>query len=808
MKITGAWLTIWAVTGAINVTSANLEKDYPIKPVSFANVNITDSFWSQRLETNSKVTIPYAFQKCEETGRIDNFLRAAGEMEGEFAGEYPFNDSDPFKIIEGAAYSLSVHPDPELDRYLDDLIDKIASAQEKDGYLYTARTIDRGKPVRWVEKKRWSNLRMSHELYNAGHLYEAAAAHYLATGKKTLLNVALKNADLICRVFGPDQIRDVPGHQVIEIGLVKLYRITGEEKYLNLSRFFLDERGHAHDRELYGSYSQDHKPVIEQSEAVGHAVRATYMYSGMADIAALYGDGGYLAAIDRIWENIVSKKLYLTGGIGARHGGESFGDNYELPNMTAYNETCAAIGNAMWNHRMFLLHGDAKYIDVLERILYNGVLSGISLNGDRFFYPNPLAAGAGGKKRSPWFACACCPSNLARFIPSIPGYLYAYNDDVLYINLFAGSETKIQMGDNTVGIEQKTRYPWNGKVKIAVAPERSHEFSIHIRIPGWARNLPVPGDLYRYLRTKKNLIRLKVNGRRVRLDLEKGYTRIRRTWKKGDVVELNIPMPVRRVQAHDNVKDDAGRIALERGPIVYCMEWTDNDGHVFDWILPENIMLKTIYRADLFNGIKVITGKAITLSFRQDGKTVKRKKSEFTAIPYYAWAHRGKGEMAVWLAHDTVAARPMPYPTIVSSAALSYSFMRKEGESQLSEKALNDRIVPERSNDQSILRFHWWPHTGSSEWVQYDFQKTENFSSASVYWFDDTGRGGCRTPASWRLLYKDGNEWKPVKNNCEYGVKTDKFNQVTFSPVETKRMRLEVKLKPKQSGGILEWRLE
>ncbi|NOR14277.1 MAG: glycoside hydrolase family 127 protein, partial [Candidatus Aminicenantes bacterium] len=418
--------------------------DYPVQPVPFTQVQLSDQFWLPRMETNRKVTIPYAFEQCEETGRVKNFELAAGIGEGSFCTVYPFDDSDVYKIMEGASYSLQIYPDPELDKYLDDMITKIAAAQEEDGYLYTARTIESEEPVRWTEGPRWDNLYMGHERYNMGHLYEAAVAHYLATGKRSLLDIALKNADLIDSVFGPGKKRGAPGHQVIEMGLAKLYRVTGEQKYLDLAKFFLDERGDDEFRKLYGTYSQDHKPVIEQSEAVGHAVRATYMYAGMADVAALTGDADYIAAIDRIWNDVVTGKLYLTGGIGATSSGEAFGGPYNLPNASAYAETCAAIGNAFWNHRQFLLHGDAKYIDVLERVIYNGLISGVALSGDLFFYSNPLASD-GQHERSPWFDCACCPSNISRFMPSVPGYVYAQRDNDLYVNLFVQSQVQVDL---------------------------------------------------------------------------------------------------------------------------------------------------------------------------------------------------------------------------------------------------------------------------------------------------------------------------------------------------------------------------
>jgi len=507
------------------------------------------------------------------------------------------------------------------------VIDKIAAAQWEDGYIYTFYSVSRRQP-----EKRWSDIRGKHELYCAGHFFEGAVAYYQATGKRKILDVAIRLADKIDSVFGPTQKRDVPGHEEIEIGLVKLYGVTGDDKYLRLAKFFLDERGHAHGRKLQGEYSQDHKPVVEQSQPVGHAVRAGYLYSGMADVAALTGDSGYVNALDRIWENVVSKKLYLTGGIGARHGGESFGNDYELPNKTAYCETCAAIANAMWNHRMFLLTGVPKYIDVLERVIYNGFLSGISLKGDKFFYPNPLASD-GKHQRSPWFGCACCPTNIVRFIPSLPGYAYARQGDIMYVNLFIGGSAEIKMDRNTVQLKQETHYPWDGRVKITVEPKRSAKFAIYVRIPGWALNQPVPSNLYRYLNDTQKKVTLKVNDKPFALDTDKGFARIRRSWKKGDRIELNLPMPIRRVLSHENVKDNVGKVALERGPIVYCAEWPDNSGHVLNLALPDDAPLRSEHRKDMLAGVTVLRGKAKGSYSSKDGKYTVTKEQDFVAIP-------------------------------------------------------------------------------------------------------------------------------------------------------------------------------
>lgn len=611
--------------------TAKTHKDYPVQPVPFTAVKIEDVFWTPRIETNRTITIPFAFQKCEETGRIDNFVRAAKALRGEPVDRkippYPFDDTDPYKIIEGASYTLSVHYDSKLDAYVDSIIEKIAAAQEPDGYLYTARTIDPEHPHKWAGKERWVQEEvLSHELYNLGHLYEASVAHYQATGKRSMLNISLKSAELLCSTFGPGKRSIYPGHQIVEMGLVKLYRVTGDERYLSLAKFMLDARGGG------STYNQAHEPVVQQREAVGHAVRATYMYSGMADVAAITGDSAYVTAIDAIWDNVVSRKLYLTGGIGATRDGEAFGANYELPNLTAYNETCAAVGNDYWNHRLFLLHADAKYIDVMERTLYNGLIDGVSLQGKSFFYPNPLAS-TGDYERSPWFGVACCPGNITRFMASVPGYMYAQRNDVLFVNLYAASVAKLKMADGqSLRISQETRYPWEGEVRLIVHPERTANFTVKVRIPGWARGEVVPSDLYRFADDVSEEASLKVNGRTTPCKVEKGYVSLTRKWHPGDRIDLHLPMPVRRVLANQNVQDDHQRIAVQRGPIVYCAEWPDNPGQkVLELALQDNARLDAEFNAGLLNGITLIKGPGITL------------------IPYYAWAHRGKGEMAVWL---------------------------------------------------------------------------------------------------------------------------------------------------------------
>ena len=606
----------------------------------FHAVKMQDAFWRPRIETNRTVTIPTNFRRSEETGRIANFARAGGLEDGPHQGKH-YDDSDVFKIIEGASYSLSQTADPELDGYLDDLIAKIAAAQEDDGYLYTIRTLG-AAAERPAGLERWAYLVHSHELYNVGHMYEAAVAHYRATGKRTLLDVAINNADLIAATFGPGKNHDVPGHEEIEIGLAKLFQVTGKREYLDLAKFFIDQRGRHESRSDGGvldepEYAQDHLPVIEQTEAVGHAVRALYLFSGVADIAALTGDESYLPALNRLWTNLVHQKTYLTGGLGSSRKGESFGPAFGLENATAYNETCAAIASILWNHRLFLLHEDAAYLDVLERTLYNGALSGVSLEGDTFFYPNPLAADGktefnqGSATRAPWFGTSCCPTNIARFLPSMPGYLYAVRGDDLYVNLFAGSRAELETTSNRLVVTQTTSYPWEGEVEIALKPERVAEFTVYLRIPGWARNEPLPGGLYSYANEQAGEVSVEVNGEAVPLRIEKGFAPIRRAWRADDVIRVRLPLSPRLVRSRPEVAENAGRLAIERGPLVYCVEGVDNGGSIDEVRLGENAGLTASRRDDLLGGIDVI---------EWDG---------FNAVPYYAWSNRGVGPMAVWL---------------------------------------------------------------------------------------------------------------------------------------------------------------
>ena len=783
--------------------------DYPIVPVPFTEVDLQEGFWRARLETNAEVTIPYCLKLCEETGRISNFLAAAKKDAAGFQG-IRFDDSDVFKIVEGASYALALRPDAKLDRYLDRLIEKFASAQESDGYLFTAKTS--GSEVKFAKGPRWDQLQSSHELYNVGHLYEAAVAHFQATGKRSLLDIALKNADLVAEVFGPGegQRKDVPGHQEIELGLVRLHRVTGDQKYLDLAKFFIDMRGRGDVRKkLYGKYAQDHVPVLEHEQAVGHAVRAGYLYASVADIAALTDNSEYTEAIDRIWNDVVRRKLYLIGSVGQHGGGEGYAGAYKLSNLRAYNETCAAIALALWSQRMFLLTGDSKYVDVLERTLYNGFLSGVSLSGDRFFYPNPLSCDLkyrfnhGDLERSPWFNCSCCPSNVARFVPSLPGYVYATKDKSLYVNLYVASESEIEVDGQPVRLLQQSDYPWDGAVLLTVTPPAQKQFSLRLRIPGWVHGEPVPSDLYQYESPKAAEWALKVNGESITPELEAGYAVINRLWQAGDEIELELPMPVRRVVANAKVEENKGRVAFERGPIVYCVEGADHDGSVKEIWIPEHATFDISHSPELLGGVTVLTAQGQS-AYRSDDGTVASRAQQLTMIPYHAWCHRGPNEMAVWLPRTPDLAYVPPLPTLASTSKVTAS--HKNPRDSLS--ALNDTKEPESSNDHEVPRFTWWNHLGTSEWIQYELEKPTRLSATEVYWFDDTGRGKCRVPKSWKLLYRDGSDWQQVQPLDDYGLSPDQFNRVRFAPIETDALRLEVKLQPEFSAGILEWTVE
>ena len=779
---------------------------YPITPVPFTKVKVTDSFWGQRLKASRDVTIPLAFSKCEETGRYTNFEKAANPSDSYEVKGYSFDDTDVYKTIEGASYSLQTYPDKKLVHYIDSVLDIVAKAQEKDGYLYTSRTMNPKHPHEWAGDKRWSKVEdLSHEFYNLGHMVEGAVAHFQATGSRKFLDIACRYADCVCREIGtkPGQVCVVPGHQIAEMALCKLYVLTGEQRYLDQAKFLLDYRGKT---TIKTEYSQSHKPVVEQDEAVGHAVRAAYMYAGMADVAALTGDKSYINAIDNIWNNIVEKKLYITGGIGATNNGEAFGKNYELPNMSAYCETCAAIGNVYVNYRLFLLHGESKYYDVLERSLYNGLISGVSLDGGGFFYPNPLES-MGQHQRQPWFGCACCPSNIARFIPSLPGYVYAVNKRDVYVNLFMSNTSQLSVAGKGIILEQQTQYPWDGDIAIKVAANKAGQWAMKVRIPGWVRNEVVPSNLYEFTDNLRPQYNITVNGNAVNGKLtDDGYFTIDRKWKKGDVVRVHFDMDPRTVRANNNVEADRGFVAIERGPIVYCAEWPDNDFDIMGALVNQSpkmtvedgtLHAKDKKVADYY--IKVIKTDAQLLSFDKQGR-LNTKDVKLSLIPYYAWCHRGSGKMRVWLSQDLSSSRPEQPATLASLSKVTASTPAA------SLSAVNDRLVPKDGTDRSMPYYHWWPKQGVTEWIAYEFPEASTVQSSTVYWYDDGPWGGCRVPKAWRIFFKNDNgEWQSVSGADKYPTTKGTACTVNFEPVKTKSIKIEIDLPSENSAGLFEW---
>ena len=789
-----------------------------IKEVPFTDVHFTDGFWLPRMEINRTVSIPSAFYQCEINGRFDNFALAGGLIKGEHKGDFSFDDTDPYKIIEGASYSLAVKYDEKLDIYLDSVITLIAAAQEPDGYLTTCVSNNCTRLSGWWGKSRWEKIN-SHELYNSGHLYEAAVAHYKATGKRSLLDVALKNADLVCEVFGPHEgQKHVPsGHPIIEMALVKLYDITEEQKYLDMARYFVDETGRGTDGHRLSEYSQDHMPLLQQEEIVGHAVRAGYLYSGVTDVASLQHDTTLFKAVNRVWDNMAGSKLYITGGIGSRAQGEGFGPDYELNNFNNYCETCASIANVYWNQRMFLATGDSKYVDVLERTLYNGLMAGVSLSGDKFFYDNPLSSD-GNADRAPWFGCACCPGNVTRFVASVPGYSYAVSKNDIYVNLYVEGNTKIKVNESEVELIQKTQYPWDGNVEIAVNPEKESKFNLMLRVPGWAKNKPVSTDLYKYVDGISSNVKIKVNGKDVNSTIRGGYAVLDRAWKQGDVVSIHMDMPVRRVQAHEKAEYNKGLLSMERGPIVYALESIDQGKeYVFDIVIPRETKIESHYEKDLLNGVTVLEGDAFTVVKNIENGSLEQTPIKFKAIPYSTWNNRGLGQLVVWTPENAEYAIPQAEPTIASKAK------------QIDGWGMNDLFEPKSSADVNTPYHYWWLKSGTEESVSYLFDQPETVSSIEVYWLAFEHYDVIyKAPESWKLLYKDGNKWKEVENTTPYETELDKYNKVSFTPVTTAGLKIVAQLQRPEneknttdekgpqvvevgrrgySGGIIEWRV-
>ena len=749
-------LAVLAVSGLLTIVAAGepAAPDYAIKAVPASRVTIDDAFWSPKIEANRTVSIQHVFDRSEEHGGMA-----------------------PAQLIEAAAYMLSTRPDPALEARVDALITRVAAE------------IDRRRDAPETEVR------------TQGTFLEAAVAYYDATGKRTALDAALRAANAMDRVYGPGKKTYISGHEGLKIGLLSLYRETGDTRYRDLAKFFLDERGkddyprqgeYAIDR----TYAQDHEPVVDQREAVGHAVRATYLYIPLADIAALTGEAKYQNALDHIWQDAVFHKTYITGSIGSVRFHEQFGAPYELPNLSEWGETCASYGNAVWNHRMFLLHKDASYLDQMERILYNGFLDGVSLHGDRFFYQNPLMS-YGNYDRFDWINTPCCPPNVVRMIASLGNYIYATEGPDVYVNLFVGSTAKLGEGASAVTLRQDTRYPWDGHVWIHVDPAdaaSSSRFVVNVRVPGWTGNDVMPGDLYKFQNPAREPVVAKINGQPIAIQRANGFAKIDRVWRRGDTIELDLPMPVRRVLANAKVDDDAGRVALERGPLVYAAEWPDNGGHALNIVVPDSATFGSEFRQDLLNGVEVVTGSVEAVTRGNNG-ALGMQSHKLVAIPYYAWANRGMGEMTVWLPRTSEKARvtpivpPDPIATVSSSGGIEKKWTGYNDQND-DIAAVYDGVNPLRSSDESNLYFRMRPPVGQPAWIEYDFKRPTSISSADVYFADD--KRFCKLPTSWRIVYRDGETWKPVTARGAYGVEQDRFNHADFAPVTTTAVRIEV----------------
>lgn len=759
------------------------------RAVPFTQVEIRDSFWSPRRATNRLASIPVNLENLEKSGNLGN-LRLAGEGRTEGFQGPVFMDSDVYKALEAAAYSLATDPDPDLDRRLDEIIGVLARAQRPDGYLNSYFTVKE-------PGKRWTNLRDQHELYCAGHLFEAAVAHFQATGKRNFLNVATKLADHIDSVFGPPPKRlGYPGHPEIELALEKLAKVTQEPRYARLALFFVENRGrkffaeehHTPLADYDGTYWQDDVPITEHRNIKGHAVRAAYLLSGVTDVVADTGNPALLRMIDRVWRNTTERNMYVTGGIGPSASNEGFTEDYDLPNQTAYQETCASVALAQWNHRLALLHGDAKFADVFERSLYNGVLAGVSQDGTRFFYVNPLAS-TGHHHRSPWFGCACCPPNVARTLASLGGYAYAQTDDALWVNLFIQGSVSVTLGGQAVKLAVETDYPWDGKVVLKPQLTASAKFSLWLRVPGWSEGA-----------------RLVVNGQEVSAPRqERGYVEVERTWKAGDVVEWTLPMPVQRVAANPRVEENRGRIALQRGPLVYCVEAADHGEALGDAYLPVTASLHAEKVAGLLGGVVALKG-SLEIAAEQSWKRRLYQASPaprtvaMTAIPYYAWDNRAAGPMQVWLP-VTPPARTPAGPEADAKVALSFT------SGNCTPDGIHDGKEPKSSHQHPGALCHWWPHKGGREWVEYRWTQPVSVAGSKVYWFDDTGVGECRAPQAWHLEYFVDGNWQSVKTGATYGVALDGWQEVTFDPVTTTALRLHVDQQSRWAAGIHEWKI-
>lgn len=813
----------FSLISAIMLTSSGMMAENLLKAIPFEQVTLEDNFWRPRLIIQKETLVPFALDKVRPA--MDNLRKTGQYLRGD-SSELPFPHrfvaSDLYKVMEGAAYLLTLEKDPALEHTMDSIIDLIGSAQKPDGYLYEAHTTGvSAQHEHWggggMGDRPYSWVVHSHELYNMGHMYEGAVAYYRATGKDKWLRIAEKSARHINHVFfegdpaynGGKPVMQAPGHEEIELALVKLYQATGDTLYLNMAKKFIDIRGVTFKPEGDGvmspSYAQQHQPVREQRKAVGHAVRAAYLYSGMADVMAQTGDTSLRPALDSIWGNIVDTRMHITGGLGAVHGIEGFGPEYELPNLEAYDETCAAVGNVLFNYRMFMAEKDGKYIDVAEVALYNNVLAGVNLEGNRFFYVNPLEANGrrafnqGLKGRAPWFGTACCPSNLARLIPQIPGMMYAHTDDDIYCTFYGGTSATIPLGHGNIGIKQETGYPFDEKVSLTVTPEKaSQKFALHLRIPTWAGNRFVPGKLYSYVNRQPGTWSLTVNGKPAKVKVDKGFAVIDRKWEKGDRVELHLPMGVMYSKAIDNVEADRGRLCITRGPLVYCAEDVDNASAPASYVISPAGDSAVVRKGDgLMKDIDFITVPARSIQNPGDTK--------LTLVPYYAWDNRTDGAMIVWIAaNDDVARAAMPtMPDYISDITATYTCDIDDVNPIVTNK------FPSSSHDTSMLRWTSWPRKGEKQSIELKLTHPVGLESLSVYWYDDGG--DVRMPEAWDLEYLQRGQWHkfPIYVTDEYRMLKDQYNMVhPGHDILPEALRLNITPQPDASAGILSIQLE
>lgn len=804
----------------------NIQKEKEaLTPVSFEKVTLQDQFWLPRLKTQKETLVPFALQKTEPA--VENLRRTAAYLKngkGENLLNLPrYVASDLFKVMEGAAYLLTLEKDPKLEKQMDEIIDIIAAAQCPDGYLYELFSVAPSmRKLGWgAGDKPYSFVVHSHELYNMGHMYEGAVAYYRATGKRKWLDVAEKNAQHINRVFfeGDPNYNDgkpvnqAPGHQEIELALIKLYQVTGNTLYLDMAQKFVDIRGVTYRPEGEGamspSYAQQHLPVREQRSAEGHSVRAMYLYSGMADVVAAKGDSTLIPALESIWHDIVDKKMHINGGLGAVPGIEGFGPAYVLPNKDTYDETCAAVGNVFFNYRMFLATGDAKYVDVAEIALYNNVLAGVNIEGNRFFYVNVLEAD--GKKtfnhgragRSPWFSTACCPSNMARLIPQVPGMIYSHTDDDIFCAFYASSSTEVPLASGSVALKQQTGYPFDGTIHIEVNPDaESSEFTLWLRIPTWCNDRFVPGELYRYADDSVQKVSASVNGKQVKTTTIDGYLPIKRQWKSGDQIQLNLPMPVRYSTADERVEADINRVCLTRGPLVYCAEQPDNEYPASNYIVnPSETPIQTAtFTEGILKGITHLSLEASALHGEQETPATLR------LIPYYAWNNRGDNvTMNVWFARDKETAIQGTVRTTGNVADVNATHTHNNDDVY----AIADGKHPKNSADTSIPRWTSWPQKGTPQQVEIKLKKEQSIESVSVYWYDD--KGGVQLPASWNMEYQSDGKWMPFQLYVtdHYQTLPDQFNMVhPAQPIKASALRLNIQPRKDAAAGILEVTIE